>query len=75
MDGVKMTWDVFQTVYERGAAVCQSDVKTDTVICRFKDEVFTFPADKAWRITHWNGYFMEADIDEVRKLEAEQARG
>jgi hypothetical protein len=42
---------------------------------RFKNEFFTLPTSKALEVASWNGYFYEAPIDDLRKLEAEAAGG
>lgn len=70
-----MTHDIHATVYEAGIAVGRSDARTDTMTFRFKDETFTFPASVVWPFARYNGYFYEASIDDIRKLEAEAATG
>lgn len=70
-----MVFDTFSTVYERGVAVGFSDVHTDEMVFQYKSETFSLPARQAHQIARWNGYFYEAPIDEVRKLEAELAKG
>ena len=66
---------MFEHVYERGIAVGESDIKNDAMVFRFRDEKFKFPAVKAHAIARYNGYWYEAPIDEVRRLEAEAASG
>ena len=73
MDGV--SFDPYTALYERGTAVGFSDVKTDSVAFRFRDEQFQFPSGRVFPYMKWNGYFYEADINELRKLEAEAAAG
>lgn len=65
----------FAALYERGMAYGHSDIKTDTMTFTFKGEKFTFPTSKAWPFAKYNGYFYEANIDDLRKLEAELASG
>ena len=64
--------DPYTAMYERGFAYGHSDVKTDTMVFTFKSEKFEFPTTKAFEIVRWNGYFYEANIEDVRRLEAEQ---
>ena len=66
---------MFEHVYKRGIAVGESNVRNDKLIFRFRDETFEFPTEKAIHIARYNGYFYEAPIDELRKLEAEAASG
>ena len=68
-------FDPYSEVYKRGIAVGHSDVRTDTIMYRFKGETFTFPTSVAWPFGRYNGYFYEAAIDDLRKLEAEAATG
>lgn len=66
-----MSYNIHATVHERGIATGHSDVRTDTMTFRFKGETFTLPSLQAIRVAWWNGYFYEARIDDIRKLEAE----
>ena len=70
-----MTYDIHESVHERGIATGASDVRTDTMTFRFKGETFTFPTRVVWPFARWNGYWYEAAIDDLRKLEAEAATG
>lgn len=65
----------FEGVYERGIAVGESDIKRDVLVFRFRGETFEFPMVKAVQVAKYNGYFYEAPIDELRRLEAEAASG
>lgn len=67
--------DAFESVYDRGAAVGRSDVISDTMTFRYRDETFTFPSIQARSVAQYNGYFYEAPIDALRRLEAEAAGG
>ncbi len=64
-------FDPYSALYERGVAVGSSDVQKDAMVFRFRDEVFEFPTLKAFHLARWNGYFYEASVDDIRKLEAE----
>ena len=68
-------YDPHEALYERGIAYGKSDIKRDTMIFSFKGEKFEFPTRKAWPIAHYNGYFYEAKIDDLRRLEAELTSG
>ena len=65
----------FEALYERGMAYGHSDVKTDTMIFTFKGEKFEFPCAKGLQVARYNGYFYEAKIEDLRRLEAEAATG
>jgi hypothetical protein len=65
--------DAFASVFERGFAVGHSNIKRDTIEFQFKGEFFEFPAAKALTVAKYNGYFYEAPIDALRKLEASLA--
>ena len=68
MDGLNdFPRDPFTGVYERGAAVGHSDVKNDTMVFRFKGEVFELPSAKALEVAEWTGYFYEAPIERLRE--------
>lgn len=70
-----MSYDPFEALYERGIAYGATDIRTDSMIFTFKGEKFEFPTIKAHPIARYNGYFYEAPIDALRKLEAEAATG
>ena len=67
--------DAFQSVYERGYAVGHSDIKRDAIVLQYKDEIFDLPTSVALRVARFNGYFYEAPIEALRKLEAELSSG
>ena len=69
------SFEPFEALYARGMAYGHSDVKTDTMHFTFKGEKFSFPTMKAWPFAKYNGYFYEASINDLRKLEAELASG
>ena len=70
-----MSHNIHEAVHERGIATGRSNVRTDTMTFWFKGEEFTLPSLQAFRVAWWNGYFYEARIDDIRKLEAELASG
>jgi hypothetical protein len=65
----------FDGVYDRGVAMGESDIKRDVMVFRFRQEVFELPLIPAMQVARYNGYFYEAPVDAVRKLEAEAASG
>ena len=67
--------DAFQSVYERGFAVGHSDIRRDAIVLQYKDEIFDLPTVQAMKVARWNGYFYEAPIEALRKLEAELSSG
>ena len=68
-------FDAFSALYERGVAYGASNIKTDTMIFKFKGQKFEFPTVKVHALTYFNGYFYEAKIDDLRRLEREAAGG
>ena len=68
-----MSHDPFVTVYDRGAAVCETDIRKDVMVCRFRDEVFEMPIVQIHPHVQYNGYFYEIPIDKLRELEREHA--
>ena len=61
----------FSELYDAGIAVGRSDIRTDTIQFSYRKEQFDFPTIAVIpHIAKHNGYFYEADIDELRKLEA-----
>jgi hypothetical protein len=65
----------FKEVYDRGLAIGHSNIRYDTITYRFRDETFTFPSHVALPVSLYNGYWYEAKIDDIRKLEAELSSG
>ncbi len=63
--------DAFEGIYARGMAYGSSNVRTDTMTFRFRDETFEFPTIRVHPYARYNGYFYEASIDDLRKLESE----
>lgn len=70
-----MLHEQFASLYDRGIAVGSADVRNDSVIFRFRDEVFEFPTSKIYHLRFldhgWNGYFYTAPVDKLRELERE----
>ena len=63
-------------LYERGHAICHTDVRKDTIVCRFRDETFEFPAMKLIPgIAVYNGYFYVAEIEKLRALKSAEPPG
>lgn len=72
----KRSREPFSELYDAGIAVGDSDIRTDTITFHFKKEKFHFPTIAVIpHIATFNGYFYEADIDALRKLEREAAGG
>ena len=51
-----------------GIAFGDSNIRNDTIVFRFRDEVFELPSMQAVKIATHNGYFYEAHIDDLRAL-------
>ena len=65
---------MYHDVYRSGRAVGEPNIVNDSMIFRFKEEVFEIPTALLPYNT-FNGYFHEIPIDELRKIEAEMAGG
>lgn len=61
-------YDIFDSVYEKGFAVGTGQVKTDTMLFRYRDEVFEFPTLLVHPMADWNGYFYEVPVEKLRAL-------
>lgn len=60
---------MFDAVYESGRAVGDADIRNDTMVWRWKDEVFEVPlADLPAPSRLYNGYFYEIPIDKLREI-------
>ena len=71
--GKKYFPSVMQRVYDEGIAVGCSNIKSETMSFRFRDEVFDIPTTEAVRWAKWNGYWYEIAIDDLRRIESEMA--
>ena len=58
----------FSEVYKKGLAVGQSDIRTDEMNFRFRDELFTFPLLIVHPFMTFNGYFYTAEVMKLRTL-------
>lgn len=67
--------DPNEVLAARGVALGHSDIRSDTMTFRFRGETFTFPTRKAKEIAVYNGFFYEARIEDLRRLESEAATG
>lgn len=69
---------MFEELYARGIAIGHADIKNDTVLYRYKDELFEVPTLEAHALKFldagenapygFNGYFYTAPIEELRKI-------
>lgn len=72
----EQSFEPYKELYDAGVAVGQSDIRNDTIEFYFRDERFAFPTVAVIpHIAKHNGYFYEADIDDLRKLEREAVGG
>lgn len=55
-------------IYKRGLAIGETNIRTDTMTFRFRDEVYEFPLGEALTVAKYNGYWYEARVKNVRKL-------
>ncbi len=63
-------FDPHAALYDIGRAFGTVDIKSDTMTFRYRDELFTFPTLRVFGVARYNGYFYEADVDDLRRLEA-----
>ena len=69
-------FDTYSELYKKGVAVGYCNIRSDTLIFRFRDETFEFPTgDVLPGIAFWNGYFYTAPVKKLRKLEADAVSG
>lgn len=62
--------------YRRGVAQGQSNIKTDTMTFRYRNEVWEFPTTRVLPgVAVYNGYFYEAPVRALRKLAKENGHG
>ena len=60
---------MFEELYAKGIAVGESNIKADTLVFRYRDEVFEFPTGVLIPgVAGWNGYFYEAEVERLREL-------
>ena len=60
--------DFMRSQWKRGLAVGQTDIITDSIDFRFKDEKFNFPALQVMDICKQNGSFYTAKVEKLRAL-------
>ena len=60
--------DAFNGIYRRGLAVGESDVRSDQMHFRYREELFSFPTHAVVDCMHFNGYFYTARVRDLRKL-------
>ena len=67
-----MSSDQFAALYERGMAVGQSDIKSDTITFTYRDEEFMFPTFNVYQFVEWTGLgFYVCPVDKLREVERE----
>lgn len=62
---------MYDSLYDKGKAVGEIDIRRDEMHFRFRQEKFTFPTRRVFHIAVYNGYFYTAPIDKLRELERE----
>ena len=64
MDGITFP----ETLYRKGIAVGEADIKTDELHFRFRKELFSFSTMQAMEVARHNGYFYEAPVKKLRAM-------
>ena len=65
-----MSYGMYKQVYDSGRAVGEVDIRTDSMVFRYNDEVFEIPLSSG-KINPYalhNGYFYEIPIERLRKI-------
>ena len=62
-------------IYRAGFARGQTNIRTDTMTFRWRDEVYELPIGEAIGVAHYNSYFYRAKVKALRKLVLEKRRG
>jgi hypothetical protein len=67
---------MYDSLYERGIAVGSADIRNDTVLFRYRDEIFEFPTSKIYHMRFgpdegFNGYFYSIPVEKLRALKQE----
>ncbi len=57
-----------ETLYRRGIAVGEADIRNDEMHFRFRKELFSFSTYEAMEFTTHNGYWYEAPVSKLREL-------
>lgn len=72
-----MSWpyDPLSGLWQIGVAYGQANIKGDSMGFIFKGETFEFPTFRIHGFARWNGHFYEANVDDLRRLEADSAGG
>ena len=64
---------IYKDVYNSGSAVGDTDIKNDTMVFRYFDEVIEVPLAALPHIPSlYNGYFYVLPIGELRKIAAKK---
>jgi len=67
----------YEELFKKDIAVGHSNIQTDSIDFRFKDEHFSLPTVSTIGIATFNGYFYTGKVKKLRALlkEIEDARG
>jgi len=58
----------YERLFERNVAVGQSEISTDTLLFRFREEIYSVPTISTVGIATFNGEFYTAKVDKLRTL-------
>lgn len=66
-----------ENLHKQGIAVGSSDIRSDTITFRWRDETFTFAALLLFSppVAFYNGYFYEAKVKKLRALKRKMRHG
>ena len=59
----------FESVYKQGLAIGGSYIRDDTVVLRYRDEVFEFPSAEVSDLLSANGTYYTAPVKKLRVLQ------
>lgn len=63
-----MPHEQYEALFARDVAVGHSNIRTDTIDFRFRDETFSVPTVSTIGIGTWNGHFYTTKIKKLREL-------
>ena len=65
-------FEMYASVYASGRAVGEENIRNDTMVWRYKNEVYEIPASRLNPARLYNGFFYEMPIKELRALAKEK---
>lgn len=70
---VPFSADPDEGIYKAGLARGQTNIRTDTMTFRWRDEVYELPIGEAVLLAQYNGYWYQAKVKALRKFARKRA--